>query len=106
MSCLTLLSEIEAVVEQAIDKALEEFPQHRPERSRLIAHTIQALESDPDWVELYGITGELKVPASGDNGASKEFLTRVRDVGYSITLGVVARRRGAYHSTDVRKRLA
>ncbi|KAH9966604.1 trafficking protein particle complex subunit 10 [Russula dissimulans] len=75
-----LRDEIEAVVEQAIDEALEEFPQHRPDRSRLISHTIHALESDPDWVELYGITGELKVPASDGDGVSKDILTRVRDM--------------------------
>jgi len=46
---------------------------------------IQALESDPSWVELYGITGELKVPTSKDDGASKEILSRVREVGYPMT---------------------
>ena len=43
---------------------------------------MQSLESDASWVELYGITGELKVPASNDNGAPKEVLNRVREVRY------------------------
>ena len=65
---------------QAVDEALNEFPQHRPDRSRLIAQIFQALERDSSWVELYNITGELKVPASNDDGAPKEILSRVREV--------------------------
>jgi hypothetical protein len=53
---------------------------------------IQALESDPSWVELYGITGEVKVPTSKDDGASKEILSRVREVGYPMSYRVVMRR--------------
>jgi trafficking protein particle complex subunit 10 len=78
------------MLEQAIDEALDEFPQYDAERSRLIAHMIQALESDANWVELYSITGELKVPASDDDAALKEVLTRIREVSYSTTKGVIA----------------
>ncbi|KAI9510228.1 trafficking protein particle complex subunit 10 [Russula earlei] len=75
-----LRDEVEAVVEQAVDQALGGFSQHEPDRSRLIAHLIHALESDPGWVELYGVTGELKVPTSDDDGVPKEILTRVREM--------------------------
>jgi hypothetical protein len=68
------------VLEEAIDEALQEFPQHRPDRSRVIAHMIQTLESDSDWVELYSITSELKVPVSDDNGIPTEIISRVREV--------------------------
>jgi trafficking protein particle complex subunit 10 len=71
-------------VEQTVDEALNEFPQHSRDRNRLIAHLIRALESDVDWVELYGITGELKVPAFDDDSAAKEILFRIREVGYLI----------------------
>ena len=80
------------MLEQALDEALDEFPQHRPDRSRLIAQMIQALESDPSWVELYGITGELKVPTSKDDGTPNEILSRVREVGYSMTYRAIMRR--------------
>jgi hypothetical protein len=73
------------VLGQAVDEALDEFPQHGPDRNRLIPHMIQALESDSKWVELYGITGELKVPASDDDAMPKEVLTRIREVGYQRT---------------------
>lgn len=75
-----LRDEVEAVLDQAIDEALDDFPQHGADRSRLIAHMIQALESDANWVELYSITGELKVPASDDDATLKEVLTRIREI--------------------------
>ncbi len=71
------------MLEQAVDEALDNLPQHSPDRTRLIAHMVQALESDANWVELYGITGELKVPASDDDTTPKEVLTRIREVSYS-----------------------
>jgi trafficking protein particle complex subunit 10 len=73
------------VLEQGVDEALSECPQYQPNRSRLIALMIQALESDPSWVELYDITGELKVPTSKNDDAPEEILSRVREVGYPIS---------------------
>jgi len=84
------LLEVEAVLDQVVDEALDEFPQHGADRSRLIAHIIQALESDANWVELYSITGELKVPASDDDTTLKDVLTRIREVSYTGTMGVIA----------------
>jgi hypothetical protein len=78
------------VLEQAVDEALDEYPQHGADRSSLIAHMIQVLESDANWVELYSITGELKVPASGDDARLKEVLTRIREVSNPST-EVIAR---------------
>lgn len=75
---------------QAADEALDELPQHGLNRNRLIAHMIRALESDSNWVELYSITGELKVPASDDDALPKEVLIRIREVGCSSTAGVIA----------------
>lgn len=76
---------------QAVDEALDELPQLGLNRNRLIAHMIRALESDSNWVELYGITGELKVPTSDDDAMPKEVLIRIREVGCSSTAGVIAR---------------
>jgi hypothetical protein len=81
------------VLEQAVDEALDEVPQHGADRGRLIAHMIQALESDANWVELYSITGELKVPASYDDATPKELLDRIREVSCPSTMGVIARMR-------------
>jgi trafficking protein particle complex subunit 10 len=72
------------VLEQSVDEVVEELPQYGGERNRLITHMIRALESDADWVELYGITGELKVPPFDDDSVTKEILFRVREVGHPI----------------------
>jgi hypothetical protein len=53
---------------------------------------MQALESDASWVEVYGITGELKVPALKDDGTAKEVITRIREVRYLISCLVTMRR--------------
>lgn len=99
---LTRLSEVETVLGEAVDEALDEFPEHGPERVHLIAHMIRALESDSNWVELYGITGELKVPASDDDATPKEVTIRIREVGYSSTASL-REDVDAYHSADPRK---
>ena len=78
------------MLEQVVDEALDELPRHGADRSRLFAHIIQALESDANWVELYSITGELKVPASDDDMTLKDVLTRIREVGCPNTIGVIA----------------
>jgi hypothetical protein len=78
------------VLDQAVDQALDELPQNGADRSSLIAHMIQALENDVNWVELYSITSELKVPASNDDATLKEVLTRIREVGHPST-AVIAR---------------
>lgn len=77
------------MLDLAVDEALDEFPQHGADRSRMIAHIIQALESDANWVELYSITGELKVPAFDDDATLKEVLTRIREVSYPSTIGII-----------------
>ncbi len=79
------------MLEQAVDEALDEFPQPGSDRSRLIAHMIQALESDANWVELYSITGELNIPASDNDATPKEVQTRIQEVGYPSAIGVISR---------------
>ncbi|KAI0273565.1 trafficking protein particle complex subunit 10 [Gloeopeniophorella convolvens] len=75
-----LRDEVEDVLEHTVDEALKELPQHHTDRSRLISHMIQALESNSDWVDLYSITGELKVPPFNGDGAPPEIVSRIREV--------------------------
>ncbi|KAG6825950.1 hypothetical protein H0H92_001746 [Tricholoma furcatifolium] len=55
--------EVESVVEETVTKVLSDDSssphQHRP---ILINQLVEALEGDAGWVDLYGITGELRVP--------------------------------------------
>ena len=74
------------MLEQVVDEVLDESPQHGADRSRLIAHMIQALESNANWVDLYSITGELKVPTTDDDATLKEVLIRIRGVSYPSTM--------------------
>ncbi|KAI0256634.1 trafficking protein particle complex subunit 10 [Lactifluus subvellereus] len=76
----TLRDEVEAVLEQTVDEALDDFPRHGCDRNRLITQMIRALESDADWVELYGITGELNVPVFDVDSSAKEILSRIREM--------------------------
>ena len=87
------------MLEQTVDDALSDFPQHGRDRNHLIAHLIRALESDANWVELYGITGELKVPAFDDDSAAKEILFRIREVGTQL----LHEETDTYHSADAGK---
>jgi hypothetical protein len=69
------------VLDQAVDEALDEFPEHHSSRNILIAHTVKALERDSDWVEPYVVTGELKVPELSEDNSPKEVISRIREVG-------------------------
>ena len=46
----------------------------------LVSKIIDALESDAAWVEMYGITGELLVPSTRDDGEHAELLQEARKV--------------------------
>ena len=76
-------SEVESIVEKAVAKVLEASPSSRCHRVTLISKLVQALEHDATWVELYGITGELKVPKVFDDdheGEEGQLLTAAEQV--------------------------
>ncbi|KAI0306635.1 hypothetical protein B0F90DRAFT_1691802 [Multifurca ochricompacta] len=81
-----IVVQIEAYLEQNVE-ALDDYPQHDPDRSRLIAQTIRALESDSDWVAHRGITDELRVPTLDKEGAQNKILTLI---GEMLTKGKLA----------------
>ncbi|KAI0319372.1 trafficking protein particle complex subunit 10 [Amylostereum chailletii] len=73
-----LRDEVEALVDQAIHQVLSESPVTvSSHRSRLAAHIVQVLESDPAWVQPYSVTGELLVPKIETEGEVGELLARV-----------------------------
>ncbi|KAI0053990.1 hypothetical protein FA95DRAFT_1529824 [Auriscalpium vulgare] len=75
-----LRDEVEALIEQCVNSALVEFPEQDASRSRLVARTIQALEGDATWVQLYGVTGELKVPPVEEPGDFGRVVSRVIEI--------------------------
>lgn len=72
------------MLDQVVDEALEEFPEHHSSRNILIAHIVKGLERDSDWVEPYVVTSELRVPELSEDNSLKEVISRIREVGYPI----------------------
>ncbi|THH18490.1 hypothetical protein EW146_g2511 [Bondarzewia mesenterica] len=75
-----LRDEIEGFVERSVDSVLAEWPERAAHRSLLIDTFIQALESDPGWVQLYGVTGELEIPDVNEDGEVGRMLQRVKEM--------------------------
>ncbi|CDO72874.1 hypothetical protein BN946_scf185002.g59 [Trametes cinnabarina] len=67
------VSEVETLIELAVEEAVSETRALERLRQDLIDVLVKALETDASWVELYGVTGELVVPgvkiADDDLGA-------------------------------------
>ena len=74
------------MLDQVVNDALDEFPEHHSSRNTLIAHTVKALEHDSDWVEPYVVTGELRVPELSEDNSPKEVISRIREVGCPTAL--------------------
>lgn len=72
------------MLDQVVDEALDEFPEHHSSRNILIAHTVKALEGDADWVGPYVDTGELRVPELSEDNSPKEVIFRIREVGCPV----------------------
>lgn len=74
--------EVESVVEDALRSVLDDSEDSMQHRIYLVGKLVDALESDAAWVEMYGITGELNVPAIRDEeGVRAELLERTLKVG-------------------------
>ncbi|KAG6865627.1 hypothetical protein C0991_000914 [Blastosporella zonata] len=61
-----LRQEVESIVEETVDQVLADSPSPHQHRTILINSIVKALENDAGWVDLYGITGEIRVPDSED----------------------------------------
>ncbi len=70
--------EIESFIEAAISQVIEESPSLQPRRAALVDKLIEALSGDANWIELYGLTGELLVPNIPDE--EETVLSRLKDV--------------------------
>ncbi|KAF9009438.1 trafficking protein particle complex subunit 10 [Cyathus striatus] len=54
--------EVESLIQEHVDKALENYPSMKHQRVYLINTLVDVLERDAGWVEMYSLTGELMVP--------------------------------------------
>ncbi|KZT11270.1 uncharacterized protein LAESUDRAFT_809238 [Laetiporus sulphureus 93-53] len=83
-----LREEVESFIEAAISQVIEESPSLQPRRAALVDKLIEALSGDANWIELYGLTGELLVPNIPDE--EEAVLSRLKEIlgggKYSATL--------------------
>jgi hypothetical protein len=63
---LTLLPEVEALIEHAVKKVLRKSPGLLSREKLLVETLVKALEKDANWVSLYSITGQLKSPPTAE----------------------------------------
>ena len=53
-----------------------------PHREMLIDRLVEALSKSADWIELYGVTGELVVPENlSEDGELAAVFARLKEVG-------------------------
>jgi hypothetical protein len=75
--------EVESVLENAVLTVLGNSPEPQ-RRTALMNKMIEALEHDSAWVELYGITGELRPSEAAfkgnEEGEKDELLLQVKEV--------------------------
>ncbi|KAG6876520.1 hypothetical protein C0993_002535 [Termitomyces sp. T159_Od127] len=70
--------EVEAVVDRTVAKVVADLSSPRQHRTALMTQLIEALERDAGWVDLYGITGELKVPDAPHDEENEETVELLR----------------------------
>ncbi|KAG6836752.1 hypothetical protein H0H93_003831 [Arthromyces matolae] len=64
--------EVEGVVDNIVTQVLADSTSPQQHRATLINQLVEALEGDATWVDLYGITGELKIPETPNNQMQEE----------------------------------
>jgi hypothetical protein len=71
---MTLLLEVETLLEETIDSVVTDEAVLKQHRTVLLKKLVEALESDPSWVEMYTVLGELHVPTISQDGEAGELL--------------------------------
>ncbi|KAF8061615.1 trafficking protein particle complex subunit 10 [Lyophyllum atratum] len=67
-----LREEVESVVEEVVTTVLANSSSPHHHRVTLVSKLVEALEHDAGWVDLYGITGELKIPGTPQGDVDEE----------------------------------
>jgi hypothetical protein len=77
---------VKSLIEHSVESVLMNSPSLLSQRPSLVDTLVEALERDATWVEMYGITGELKVPGPQDEGEFSETLSQVKKVRNTLIL--------------------
>lgn len=76
-----MTAEVESLVEDRVDAVLADSHTSPQDRVTLVSKLVEALEQDANWVEMYGITGELNVPGPADQEeGTGELLGKIKKV--------------------------
>lgn len=75
------LAEVESLIRQSVEDVLKDSGVLSSRRDFLVNQFVEALESDASWVDVYGITGELKVPGLSEEGELGDTIDQIKHVG-------------------------
>lgn len=83
---LTCSTEVESIVEDVVDTVMAESSSTIHHRVTLISKLVKLLEHDATWVDLYGLTGQLNVPAIEEKEEDdiSELLVQAKKVGMLV----------------------
>jgi len=64
-------SEVESLVKHTVEEVVKHLPPSPWHSDALVHRIVDLLENNADWVELYGVTGELIIPDVRDDDHSE-----------------------------------
>ncbi|TFY59462.1 hypothetical protein EVJ58_g5755 [Rhodofomes roseus] len=76
-----LREEVESFINAAVAEIVADDPSLLPHRELLIDRLVEALSKSVDWIELYGVTGELVVPGNlSENSELASAFARLKEI--------------------------
>lgn len=77
-----IVVEVESLINAAVAEVVADDDSLSPHREMLIDRLVEALSKSADWIELYGVTGELVVPENlSEDGELAAVFARLKEVG-------------------------
>ena len=75
---------MEYVIEKTVAKVLGDSASMNHHRVTMVNTLVKALENDAGWVDLYGITGELNVPAGTPQARTEDSLRQLLEKAVKV----------------------
>ncbi|KZT68199.1 hypothetical protein DAEQUDRAFT_693019 [Daedalea quercina L-15889] len=75
-----LREEVEALINAAVVELIAEDDSLLPHRELLVDRLVDALSKSADWIELYGVTGELIIPYKLGEGELASAFARLKEI--------------------------
>ncbi|KAH9934671.1 trafficking protein particle complex subunit 10 [Fomitopsis serialis] len=82
-----LREEVESLINTAVAEIVTDDSSLLPHRELLIDRLVEALSKSVDWIELYGVTGQLVVPGNlGEGGELASTFAQLKQVGLALSI--------------------